>query len=186
MFLTAGDAVRIDMEKIWEETELFNGYSRIFTFKPELNTIYLCEHGLKHDFDQLVFLYEIERLIKCYNGRLAWGRLVALAKGFGLERIVYYGLYFVKKILAGDIPDESMEALRPKTVTLGEKTFIRYTLNNRRRRYSSYPVYLAGQKGVFKKSKFLFRTVFPPNFTVPGYLKRARNALAIFSPYGAH
>jgi len=173
-FLTMDSALRMDMEKVWDNTEPFKAYRNISTLKPELNILYLAEHALKHDFDQLVFLYEIERLINFYKERLDWNKFIELACEFGMTRIVYYGLYFVKEILSGDVPDRVMDSLRPKRFTLGEKRFIEDTLHNRCNRYSSYAVYLAARVGLLKKTNFLFRTAFPAGANLKDNLARLR------------
>ncbi len=180
MYLTVDLALSMDMENVWDEVEPFKNYQYIFMLKPELNIIYLCEHGLKHDFDQIVFLYEIESLIRYYQGRLDWKKLVALAQGFGLGRAVYYGLYFLKEVLlSADIPPEVIEGLKPKRFSAGERMFIKKTLAKKHRRYLSFPVYLAMRRGLFKKANFVFRTIFPPGFTTKGYLVRlARSILS--------
>ncbi len=172
MFLTVDNALSLDMDKVWAQTECFKNYHYICVLKPELNIIYLCEHGLKHDFDQIVFLYEIEALIRYYQGCLDWKKLVVLAEDSGLGRVVYYGLYFVKEVLSADVPQDVIAELKPKKFTVWEKVFIKNILNKKPGRYSSYPVYLALRNGLFKKANFIFRTIFPPGFTLKGYLIR--------------
>ena len=171
-FLTADGSLGMDMEDVWQETEDFKNYRNISVLKPELNIVYLSEHGLKHDFDQLAFLYEIERLIKYYKVRCDWKKVVTLAKKFGMEHIVYYGLYFVREILSAEIPDEVMDAVKPKKYSVGEKAFVKNILNNKQSRYSSYAVYLASRAGLLKKINFLFCTAFPPRFTLKDHLAR--------------
>jgi hypothetical protein len=172
MFLTVDNAWAIDMADVWSQAEPFKEYRNIFTFKPELNIIYLCEHGLKHDFDQLIFLFEIDRLIRYYRERLDWKKLVALAQRLGLARPVYHGLYLVREVLSAGISGEVLEQLKPGKLTTGEKGFIENTLKKRHCRYASFPVYLAMRAGLFKKANFIFRTLFPPGFSMRGYLRR--------------
>ena len=177
MFLSVDRVLLMEMKDVWEETELFKNYRYLYMLKPELNIVYLCEHGLKHNFGQIIFLYEIAALIRNYQGRLDWKKLVGLAEGFGLGRAVYYGLYFVKEVLSADVPEEVIAGLKPKRFTLGEKRFIKNTLGRNNRRYASYPVYLAMRRGLSKKANFIFRTLLPPDFTFEGYLKRMRRLI---------
>ncbi len=172
MFLTVDRLLSMKMKDVWEESGLFKNYQHLYVLKPELNIIYLCEHGLKHDFDQIIFLYEIEALIRNYREGLDWKKLVALAEDSGLGRAVYYGLYFVKEVLSADIPEEVIDSLKPKKLTFSEKIFIKNTLSKKHRRYASYPVYLAMRRGLSKKANFIFRTFFPPEFKFKGYLNR--------------
>jgi hypothetical protein len=180
-WLSADNALAtVDMKKIWQETASFGTYRNIRALGPEMNILFLCEHALKHDVDQLVFLYEIDRLIRFYGARFDWRKFIALAEDFGLGRIVYYGLYFTKEMLSGDVPDETLHLLKPERVTAAEKIFIEDTMNRRVRRYSAYCVYLAARKGMMKKARFLLRTVFSPSLTLRGHLGHIRNAAAIF------
>ena len=128
MFLSVDGAWSIDMGKVWEETESFGSCRHVRVLKPELNIVYLCEHGLKHDFDQLIFLYEIERLVSRYGGDFDWEKLTALARAFGLSQIVYHGLYLADTLLSAGIPPRILADLRPARLTAGEKMFIRDTL----------------------------------------------------------
>jgi|GEM_PF-1322722 ribosomal protein S18 acetylase RimI-like enzyme len=166
-FLTYDGFLRIDMDSVWRRTEPFSEYKNIRALNPELNILYLCEHGLKHDFDQLVYLYEISRLIDRYGARLDWDKFLALAREYGMARIVYYGLYLAKEMTEGAIPEQVLAALRPARMTSGEKKFIRYVLDRKCRRYSSYFVYLAARETTVKKAIFLFRTVFPRRSVLP-------------------
>jgi ribosomal protein S18 acetylase RimI-like enzyme len=177
MFLTVDSILSMDMEDVWQEVEPFKNYRYIYMLKPELNIIYLCEHGLKHDFDQIIFLYETERLLGYYERIFDWQKFVKLAKGSGLSRPAYYGLYFVQNLLSGGIPQEVLDALKPTRLTLGEKFFIKNTLHLKRRRYASYSVYCAMRQGLLKKIYFVFRTLFPPEFTLKGYFIRMRRLI---------
>jgi hypothetical protein len=108
---------------------------------------------------------------------LHWKKLVALAEGFGLERVVYYGLYFTREVLSADIPQEVMDDLKPQRFTFREKAFMKNTLDKKHSRYASYPAYLAMRRGWLKKANFVFRTLFPPRFTLKGYLVRLRRSI---------
>lgn len=158
-WLSADNALEaLNMKKIWQETASFGIYRNIRVLGPEMNILFLCEHALKHDVDQLVFLYEIDRLIRFYGARFDWRKFTALAEESGLGRIVYYGLYFTKEMLSGDIPGETLRLLKPERFTVGEKIFIKNIMNRKIIRYSAFCVYLAARKGTMKKARFLFKT----------------------------
>lgn len=178
LFLTVDNALSMDMEDVWEQTEPFKSYRYVCMLRPELNIVYLCEHGLKHDFDQLVYFYEMDRLIHFYNGRLDWGKLISLSEIFGLGRVVYYGLFFLKEMFSSGVPQEVILRLKPRSFSSGEDRFIRNVLAGRNTRYSSYPVYCALRKGLLKKADFMFRTVFPPKVTLKGHFIRIKRSLS--------
>ncbi len=178
MFLTVDRVLSMEMKDVWKETEFFRNYRYLYMLKPELNIVYLCEHGLKHDFDQIIFLYEIATLLCSYQEGLDWKKLGELSEDFGLGRAVYYGLYFVKEVLSVDVPGEVLDRLKPGKISFGEKIFIKNTLIRNNRRYASYPVYLAMRRGLSKKANFIFRTLFPPEFTFKGCLNRMRRLVS--------
>ncbi|MFA5100674.1 MAG: GNAT family N-acetyltransferase [Candidatus Omnitrophota bacterium] len=177
MHLTVDQALSFDMKRVWGEAEAFKPYKYISVFKPEFNIVFLCEHGLKHGFCQLIYLYEIERLISYYGGRLDWSKFIGLAQEFGFCRQAYYGLYFVQEMLSLRVPQKVMDVLKPAALTRGERKFIKNTLRLKRSRYASFPVYIAMRRGVRKKTNFIFRTFFPPYFTLKGYVSRIRRLI---------
>jgi hypothetical protein len=177
MFLTVDNMLSIDMETVWEQTVLFKDYRHIYVLKPEMNIVFLCEHGLKHDFDQMVYLYEIGQMVRFYGSMLDWQKLLVVARESGLGRAAYYGLYFVNEFFSGDVPGEIINALKPRILSGGEKKFIRNTLVFKRSRYASYPVYVSMRPGLWKKTYFMLRTLFPPEMGLKGYLVRVYRAL---------
>jgi hypothetical protein len=143
MYLSVDGYLQMDMERVWQETEPFQDYADIFSLKPEMNIIYLCEHALKHDFDQLVHLYEIYRLMEIYGDRLDRNKLNRLADEFGLKRIVDTTLHLVNAIFSGMVEKPPFK-----------------------KRYQSFFVYLACRKGIAAKVKFAFLTLFPPGYNI--------------------
>lgn len=174
LYLMIMGDLNIDMQSVWRETEPFKEYKHIFCLKPELQFLYMCDHALKHNYERLIFLYEIDRLINYYKDEINWDKLVSLGKELNLAFVLYYGLYFAKEILSTDIPENKLELFKPRKLTLAEKFFIKRTFERKPITYLSYVVYFAAYKGWVNKIKFLFLTIFPPNFTILGYLKRIR------------
>lgn len=169
--------MNIDMHSVWQDTELFKKYKHIFCLKPELQFLYMCDHALKHNYERLIFLYEIDRAFNYYKNKINWDKLVSLSKESKLAFVLYYGLYFAKEILLTDIPEYKLELFKPRKLTLAERFFIKRTFDRKHITYLSYVVYLAAYKGWLNKTKFLLRTIFPPNLTIRGYLKRARRLI---------
>jgi hypothetical protein len=174
------DAISVDIERVWQETARFKNYNNVFCLKPELQILYMCEHALKHNYTQLIYLYEIKGLLDCYQGQLDWKKLVALSDEFNLSRALYYGLYFTEQVLSAGLPPNILKSLKPDKITLLERFFIKRTLRRSRVTYLSYVVYLSAQEGLLKKMEFLFKTIFPPKFTVLGNLTRVRKLAELF------
>lgn len=173
LYLMIKRDMNISMNKVWLETEGFKDYNFIFCLKPEMQLLYACEHALKHNYERLIFLYEIDRLIDKYRGQIIWDKLISLSGEFKLDFVLYYGFYFASEILSTGIPKNVLEILKPRKTGLGEKIFIKLTLDGKRVKYLSYVAYLSVYEGL-DKLRFLLGTIFPPGLTIKGYAKRIR------------
>lgn len=157
----------IDLERIWQEAELLDGYENVRIMSAHHQLIHLCEHALKHAYDRPYFLKDIADLVIYYKGVLSWERVISEARAFNLSRPVYYTLYFAKNLLAAEIPCEVLSALEPGGATLWERRFVRAVLRGKNRSHLSLVVYLAMNKTFSEKLRFLFRTlVMPPGVNV--------------------
>ena len=153
----------IKMDRFWEcakPTKI--GNAETLQLVPHQLIMYLSEHALKHSFDKLILLSDIDAVIKKYRGQINWQELIKEAIEFGMERQVFYALYFTNYFLDADIPDNILSTLRPKKIGPLEKWFFYSILNNNRKAQLCYFVYLNTVKGVINKFRFIFRTIFPP------------------------
>lgn len=155
-------SAKINLEKIWQEAQLLNGYKNIWIMSPHHQLIHLCEHALKHSYGQAYFLKDINRVIKYYQNTLDWNKLILEAQDFDLTRAVYYTLYFAHRLTGAEIPDFVLFSLKPKRFTFLEKRFMNAVLHNRVSSHLSDVVYLAMNKTIFNKLKFIFRAFIPP------------------------
>ncbi|PIU67732.1 MAG: hypothetical protein COS84_03770, partial [Armatimonadetes bacterium CG07_land_8_20_14_0_80_40_9] len=137
---------------------------KALSLSPEHLIIYLCEHSLRvtHSLSRLIFLADISQAINYYQDKIDWDFLVKESYNFGLERMVYCGLYSVSRILKTEVPSNILSILKPKRLTLGERIFLSRVVKNRSSPGLSYLVHLAMNKKSSEKIKFLFRTLFPP------------------------
>jgi hypothetical protein len=153
--------VRLNLKEVFNEAQPLNDYKNIFCLSTNHQLLHLCEHALKHSYDRLILLYDIDKLIRYYKENLDWDKLTSDIKEFNLARPVYYTLYFSKKILDSPIPDSVFFSLRPKRFTFLEQRFINSVLNGSRKAGISYVVYLAMNRTLFCKMRFIFKTFFP-------------------------
>jgi hypothetical protein len=156
----------IDLERLWQmaiQTRVADADVRVF--RPEHQLIYLCEHGLRinHSFDRLILIYDIFYAINTPAYRIDWRVVVQEARRFKLERFVFTGLAVVKHYTSAAVPEEIMTELRTAFfLSLFDRGFLHLQLHGRRLRGSSFLLYFAMNEGVFAKTVFLFRTLFPP------------------------
>jgi Uncharacterised nucleotidyltransferase len=155
----------VDMERIWEKAITVRvADADAHMLCPEHLVIYLCEHALRigHSFDRLILITDILYSLKAYERIIDWDSLLEESRRFNLDRLVFFGLSIVKSYTSVNVPDEYLRLLMPSDFSMGERLFMNLQTNNRRIRGSSYFIYLAMNRRVSDKVKFLFRTLFPP------------------------
>ena len=161
-FPTAMFSTGIDLEKIWREAGLLDGYENVWIMSAHHQLIHLCEHALKHAYDRPYFLKDIDDLVRYYRGILSWERVISEARAFTLSRPVYYSLYFAKNFLSTEVPSKVISALKPERAGIWERRFVRAVLKGRNTSHLSLVVYLAMNKTFFEKLRFLFRSLIMP------------------------
>lgn len=153
----------IEMDRFWKEAKpvTIDGVETL-QLTPTHLIIYLAEHALKHSFDKLILLCDINEVIKTYGDQIDWGDLIEEAMRLGMEKQLFYSLYFANYFLGAQIPDQVLSRLKPEKVGFLEKRFFNAVTQNNRNIKISYFVYLNMNKGVTNKLRFIFRTLFPP------------------------
>lgn len=175
-------APRIDIDQIWNEVQPLDGYDNALKMAPHHQLIYLSEHSLKHSFWKPFHLSDIDILIRRSKDSLIWDRVISEANKFNMRRTVYYALFFTSKILGTKIPNDVIEELKPRRITLLERRFISKVLDRRQQPDSSYSVYLAMNERLSDKIKFIYRTLFPPRI-VMGHIENLPVAKVSFVNY---
>jgi hypothetical protein len=155
----------IKIEDIWrdaEKTKIADVETMVMA--PHHLLIHLSEHALRvtHSLSKLSFFCDIDEAVNFYQGRLDWDRLIKESFKFNLNRMVYISLYFTAKFLETKIPENVLLKLRPEHLSLSEKIFMNSISNNKRISGLSYLVHLSMNNGLYKKMKFLGKTLFPP------------------------
>jgi hypothetical protein len=115
-----------------------------------------------HSLGKLSFFCDIHEAIVFYQERLDWDRLIKESRKFGLDRLVYFALYFTNEFFPAKVPEGVLLKLRPERLYLYEKVFIHLVSNNYRLPGLSYLLHLSMNKGVIPKVSFIARTFFPP------------------------
>jgi hypothetical protein len=155
----------IKIEDIWrdaEKTKIAN--VETLAMAPHHLLIHLSEHALRitHSLSKLSLLCDISEAVNYYQERLDWDRLIKDSLKFNLNRMVYISLYFSSRFLETKIPEYVLSKLRPEALSLGEIIFMNSISKNKRFPGLSYLVHLSMNNGLYKKMKFLGKTLFPP------------------------
>ncbi len=156
----------LNIDKIWQEAEPVQiGDVEVLRMVPEHLLLYLSEHHLKHAFDRTILLNDIDVLLKHYEGKLDWEKVINDALEFNLTRPLYFSLFLVSQILGTKVPESVFSKIKPKCISIFERKFIDSVLKGRHSPNFSFFVFLAMNRGIKGKLRFIFRTVFPdPRF----------------------
>ncbi|MEW6333427.1 MAG: nucleotidyltransferase family protein [Thermodesulfobacteriota bacterium] len=155
----------VDIHRLWENAAATDiAGSRAWMLRPEHLIIYLCEHALRvgHSFDRLILVCDIFFAVKAFENVIDWDFTAEESRRFGLSRLIFHGLSIVKHYTSLEIADGCIAKSRPSRISMGEKLFLRLQHSNRRIRGSSYFIYLAMNRRLSDKIRFIARTFFPP------------------------
>lgn len=154
----------IKMDKFWEcASPAKIADAETLQLAPHHLIMLLAEHALRHSFDRLILFSDISAVIKRYGEQINWEKLIKETVKFGMEKQVFYSLYFTNYFLDTDIPLYILSKLRPKKLGFLEQRFFYSISNNSRNAKLCYFIYLNMVKGTINKFRFIFRTLFPPS-----------------------
>ncbi|MFC1658655.1 nucleotidyltransferase family protein [Candidatus Omnitrophota bacterium] len=156
----------LNIEKVWQDVQpAAIDNIKMLRMSPDCLLLHLAYHHFKHHFDRLILLTDIDAILNYYCGILDWQRIMHDAVEFNFNRPLYYSLYFAKEILGSDVPDDMLLKLRPERMNRFEHRFVDSVLKGRPSKNLSFFMFLAMNKGILKKIRFIFRSIFPhPKF----------------------
>lgn len=112
----------LDSDDFWSETRdlNFNG-STIRVMSPELMLIFLCWHGTKHMWENLIWVADLHGMILQRPG-LDWSRVQCLARQSGTSVMLDTGLCVVRSVFGTPLPDGINSGLdgEPRTAHLAD------------------------------------------------------------------
>jgi hypothetical protein len=80
---------------------------------PEDQVVQLAVHAQKHGFERLIWLKDIDLLLRAYDGRLDWTLIGRIAEREGVRGPVWYALAFARRMLATPVPPAVLNDIRP-------------------------------------------------------------------------
>lgn len=152
---------RIDAEEVWRA-------ARGGEMARHHLVVALCEHALKHSFDTLLHLSDIELAARGADG----GLVAETARRWGLERAVYYARVLLRDLAGVDPPG----LRRVRVERLGEGAlFLRAA---RARRWSGLSALglLSMARGAGEKVRFVREALWPKREASEGFESRTLGA----------
>jgi hypothetical protein len=97
----------------WERAQPAPDLSGALMLSPEDQIVQLSVHVHKHGFSRLIWLKDLDLLVRELGGTIDWQLVQANARAEGVEGSVWYTLWLAAKILGTPAPPEPMRALAP-------------------------------------------------------------------------
>ncbi len=154
---------KINMEKLWREAiPLKVRQADVLCLAPHHQLLHLSEHAMKHSYNTLIHVWDIQQVINRWKKELDWEKLCREAEEFQLRSPLFYSLWLGKEYFGTHVPQEILEFLRPRHKGLGERIFSTWLRQGKRREKLCWLFYLSNISGWQKRIKFIFRTILPP------------------------
>jgi putative nucleotidyltransferase-like protein len=80
---------------------------------PEDQLVQLSVHAHKHGFSRLIWLKDLDLLLRTYGNRLDWSRVATAARQEGVGASVWYTLRLTAALLGAPVPRPVLARLRP-------------------------------------------------------------------------
>lgn len=117
----------VDTEELFERSNpIFYEGVKCFPLSFEDNLIHLCSHLYRHavlfdtirDLDDLALIKfcDIREYIRERGSKIEWDELTNMVKSYGIERPVYYALYYVYMLYNDTVPQRFLKAIRPENL----------------------------------------------------------------------
>lgn len=97
----------------WQRAVPIPGLPKALMLSPEDQVVQLSVHAHKHGFDRLIWLKDLDLLLRTYARTLDWQLVRSVARSEGVEASVYYALHYAETLLRTPVPPVALARLRP-------------------------------------------------------------------------
>jgi hypothetical protein len=97
----------------WDRALGVPGLPNAVMLCPEDQLVQLSVHVHKHGFDRLIWLKDIDLLLRTYGDALNWDIVVDVAGREGVRASVWYTLRLTSRLLATPLPNPAVSRFRP-------------------------------------------------------------------------
>lgn len=84
---------------------------------PEDQLVQLSVHVHKHGFSRLIWLKDLDLMVRAYEGRLDWDLVQSVARAEGVGASVWLALQLAGQLLGARLPEPVLARLRPPLAT---------------------------------------------------------------------
>ena len=80
---------------------------------PEDQLVQLSAHAHKHGFNRIIWLKDLDLLLRAYGDELNWPLVLDVARQEGVQASVWYALRLTAALLGAPVPDQVLALFRP-------------------------------------------------------------------------
>jgi len=103
LLLDADFPLQVDLDAIWKDTNTVEiNRHPVQTFSSDALLLYLCVHGSKHLWERIVWIKDIDLMIRTQN--IHWDSLLLDAKKNNLKSMLFLGLHLAKLLFNTPLP----------------------------------------------------------------------------------
>jgi hypothetical protein len=159
------DGMEAEAERIWYRacaTELL-GINTV-SLSPEDLILHISIHlAIQHFNFRLIWLRDIAEVVRHYQGKIDWQRIVDRARQLGIEMPMHYSLKCAQELLKAQVPDKVLAELKPVHTNRIETQFfdVHISVSERRLDVIKFLYQYFKIPGIGEKIRFLSGLAFP-------------------------
>ncbi len=97
----------------WQRSQPLPGMSGLCMLGPEDQAVQLSVHAHKHGYSRLIWLKDLDLLLRAEQGRMNWPLVEAVARREGVSASVWYALRLAALLFDAPLPPTAERSLRP-------------------------------------------------------------------------
>jgi hypothetical protein len=97
----------------WRRAQVTPALPGTLILCPEDQVVQLSLHALKHGYDRLIWIKDIDVMLRHYRDTLDWELVRRVARLEGVSASVWYTLRLSKMLLATPVSDAALRSMRP-------------------------------------------------------------------------
>lgn len=178
--LSKNYAIEWDTSLLWKASQTVSINNHSFnTLTKEHTLLYLCLHGSKHLFERLLWVCDIDRILRTQQN-IQWVKVQQEAKSLGIMRMLFIGLSLSHTLFQTPLPTEiKEELLKDRDVEKIVNTIIHFNLYDgfkKKKGYQSFRLLYRMREKQKDKLRFLYSALFSTKFDdfkmvqLPSYL----------------
>jgi hypothetical protein len=100
----------------WRRAVTVPGLAGALTLCPEDQIVQLSAHVHKHGFERLIWLKDLDAILRTYGDRIDWDLVEEVARTEGVLGSVWYSLHLAQVLLLAPVPWDVQDRLRPSAL----------------------------------------------------------------------